>query len=111
MQIINKSYFKLLKTLNDGKDRNLRDLSRDTGLDMARISPIMREWGQEKIIKREEIDGGLKLTITAKGSKICNYLIDIDNELKEIKPNKNMVPQNKKNYGTTKEKSNDRRKE
>lgn len=83
IKFINYSYFKIIKTISKRSNQTLREISEDSGLDMARISPLMREWIQDKIVTKDDSGDRYLFTITKKGIKIKEKLQELENIFEE----------------------------
>jgi DNA-binding MarR family transcriptional regulator len=90
VELYNKAYFKILKSIRGINEKRLKDISRDTGIDMARISPLVRLWEKSGILNRIENAGVLGISLTQKGNNVVESLerlelVILDKEKQEPK--------------------------
>ena len=77
IKFINHSYYKIIKVLAGKSNVTLRYISEESKLDVARISPLMREWKQEKIVTKDDSGQYYRFSITPKGREIYKKLEEL----------------------------------
>ena len=80
--IISKKYMNLMFSIKNNK--NIQQLSRESGMTTSHLSNVMDEWQRENIIVKERKGREAEIKLTEKGKKLVELLRQYNN-LKEEK--------------------------
>jgi len=82
--IIQRNYFFLLKFLDNSKEMNIYEISREVKISSAHLSRVISQFASEKLLTKKDSDGRAHaIELTQKGKYILAHLQLIDDEMQK----------------------------
>lgn len=80
--VINKKYVNLLIAMLDG-EKKIRQMCKKVDISYFHLTNVLQQWQEEGVVNRTRDQNSLDITLTEKGKRIVNALLQLKTAIEE----------------------------